>query len=624
MNAANNTIIGNVTHDNEDSGIQFSSGGNNNLITLNVSYNNGDHGIDDLNVTGGRIIGNTVYRNCTSGINVEGTSGSYVIKNNVAVDNAIYPTYAGLSCSRRSGNIGVWDSAPSTTKVNHNLVSLSKAGTMYVFGSSYTSLAAMRTATGQEASGVQGDPRFHDAAAWDLQLNSGSPAIDRGDSGTPGEQATDLLGFDRVDDPAASNAFASGPRAYDDLGAYEFQPETLPSPVAPAAALSVSPGAGQAPVQVSADASGSTDAQGQTLSYSFDFGDGSAVVGPQAGATAAHTYAESGTYVLKVTVENTSGLSDSAQKTVTVTAPSAPVAPAAALSVSPGAGQAPVQVSADASGSTDAQGQTLSYSFDFGDGSAVVGPQAGATAAHTYAEAGTYVLKVTVENTSGLSDAAQKTVTVTAPTVPPAYVNQIATNYSTATKTSGSITVWRPAGVRIENLAVLTLQLAGMSATGTVSATDDAGNAYSVVSSVSDGSGNRLVVLAGKVSRTLAVNAKITATFPSATSYRMTGDEFAGVSSVDRVSSATGLAGTFSSGASAATTAPKEVAFAAVAISNGSANPGWATPWKDVGPYAVGTRYLGRAYQLPTSTTSLTATGNATGAWLASLVTFKP
>ncbi len=54
-----NTVIGNIVHDNEDSGLQFYTGGNNNLATLNVSYNNGDHGIDDLNVTGGRLIGNT-------------------------------------------------------------------------------------------------------------------------------------------------------------------------------------------------------------------------------------------------------------------------------------------------------------------------------------------------------------------------------------------------------------------------------------------------------------------------------------------------------------------------------------------------------------------------------------
>src|SRR5579875_2666512 len=72
--APGNSIIGNWTYDNEDSGINIYPGANNTLIADNVSYGNGDHGIDDYNVTGGRIIGNTVYGNCTDGINVEGTS----------------------------------------------------------------------------------------------------------------------------------------------------------------------------------------------------------------------------------------------------------------------------------------------------------------------------------------------------------------------------------------------------------------------------------------------------------------------------------------------------------------------------------------------------------------------
>ncbi|MBP2355556.1 parallel beta-helix repeat protein [Kribbella aluminosa] len=219
-----NTVLRNVTHDNEDSGIQFYPGGNDNLAALNVTYNNGDHGIDDLNVTGGRLISNTVYRNCTTGINVEGTSGNYLVYDNVAVDNGVYPTYNGIACSRRAGNIGIWDSAPASTTVDHNLVWLTKSGKMYAFGTTYTSLAAMQAATHQEAHGVQADPLFASASTWDLRLQAGSAAIDRGDSGVSGAQSTDIGGLPRVDDPATPNTFAEGPRPYDDLGAYEYQP----------------------------------------------------------------------------------------------------------------------------------------------------------------------------------------------------------------------------------------------------------------------------------------------------------------------------------------------------------------------------------------------------------------
>ena len=69
-----NTISSNVSHDNEDSGIEFVTGSNNNLVVNNVTYNNGDHGIDNLTSTGQRVIANTVYKNVTAGINVEGTS----------------------------------------------------------------------------------------------------------------------------------------------------------------------------------------------------------------------------------------------------------------------------------------------------------------------------------------------------------------------------------------------------------------------------------------------------------------------------------------------------------------------------------------------------------------------
>ena len=189
-----------------------------------MTYNNGDHGIDNYNVTGGRVIGNTVYHNCTTGINVGGTSGNYVVENNIAVDNAVYPAYRGISCSRRAGNIGVWDSAPATTTVDYNLVWLTTSGKNYVWaGTTYNSLSALQAASGQEAHGIFADPQFVSPSSWDLQLLEGSPAIDSANSGVIGEQSTDVLGAPRVDDPVVANTGA-GPRAYDDRGAYEFQP----------------------------------------------------------------------------------------------------------------------------------------------------------------------------------------------------------------------------------------------------------------------------------------------------------------------------------------------------------------------------------------------------------------
>jgi parallel beta-helix repeat protein len=515
---AGNTVIGNIVHDNEDSGLQFFTGGNDNLATLNVSYNNGDHGIDNLNVTGGRLIGNTIYHNCTSGINVEGTSGNYVVKNNIAVDNAVYPAYNGISCNRRAGNIGIWDSAPPTTVVNRNLVWLTTSGTMYVFGSSYTSLAAMRTATGQEQQGIQADPRFFNAAGGDLRLTAGSPAVDSADSAAPGAQAQDILGIARVDDPTVANTGA-GPRTYDDRGAYEL---ASGGPAAPTATLIVSPSTGTAPLTVTADASGSTDPQGGALTYTFDFGDGT-TVGPQAAPTATHTY--SGSYTATVTVTNPANVAAYASRVVTVLP----------------AGR---------------------------------------------------------------------------------YIAQIATNFATATRTSGSVTVWRPQGVQPGNLIVATLQLTGTSATGTVSGTDDAGDALAVAADIADGAGNRLIVLYAVAATGLATDDKINVVFPSATSYRLTADEVAGVSTPDKLATASGSTAAYSSSATGTTTAANEYVHGAVGLFGGSA-PTWSAGWTPMASYATGSSYLGRAYQTAASTGSFNASGTGSGAWLAVCVTFR-
>ncbi len=395
--APGNSIIGNVTYANEDTGINIYSGGDNALVSGNVTYGNGDHGIDDFNVTGGRIIGNTVYGNCTDGINVEGTSGNYDIENNVSMNNAtgavINPTpinppgaYTN-NCNRRIGNIGVYDSAPASTTANYNLVWQSGAGTEYTWaGTSYNTLSALQSATGQEAQGKFANPNFANAAGGNFQLTQGSPAIDSANSTASGEQAADIQGNPRVDDPAVANTGNPSGSFYD-RGAYEYQGGGGGTQTGPTAALSVSPASGTAPLQVTADASGSTAGSSPISSYSFNFGDGT-TAGPQSGATANHTYQSAGTYTVTVTATDGNNLTDNATKTVTVNAQQA-TGPTAALSVSPASGTAPLQVTADASGSTAGSSPISSYSFNFGDGT-TVGPQSGATANHTYQSAGSY------------------------------------------------------------------------------------------------------------------------------------------------------------------------------------------------------------------------------------------
>src|SRR6266542_984502 len=212
----NNTVDRNISHDNEDSGFQFYTGSHDNLVVDNLSYGNGDHGIDDLGSTNQRIISNTVYDNVAAGINVEGSSTGATIENNIAVDN-------GINSPRTNGNIRVDSTSTTGTTVNFNLVFLTVPDVMYQWGADkYNSLKEFKDATGQESKGIEADPSWMSPGS-NFHLLAGSPAIDSADSGVSGETTTDLEGTGRYNDPDTRDSGA-GPRRYDDRGALEFQP----------------------------------------------------------------------------------------------------------------------------------------------------------------------------------------------------------------------------------------------------------------------------------------------------------------------------------------------------------------------------------------------------------------
>jgi hypothetical protein len=61
--------------------------------------------------------------------------------------------------------------------------------------------------------------------------------------------------------------------------------------------------------------------------------------------------------------------------------------------------------------------------------------------------------------------------------------------------------------------------------------------------------------------------------------------------------------------------------FGAVAVFGGT-TLSWDSGWGSLTTYTVGSNALGRAYQIPASTGSFTASGTTTGQWLAEVVTF--
>ena len=217
-----------------------------------------------------------------------------------------------------------------------------------------------------------------------------------------------------------------------------------PPAVGPHAALVVTPSAGTAPLPVTANASSSTVVGGSIVSYRFDFGDGT-VVGPQPGATAAHTYA-AGNWTCTVTV------TDNANRTSTATAP---------ISVAvPGVNQAPNGVIDSPSGAVAIlAGQTVNFTgtgvdpdnnlpleflWNFGGGAAnLIVEDPGAVAFNL---PGTYTVTLTVRDARGLADPTPDTRVVTVTPPPPATctANLIA-NPSFETGTSG----WKGVGATI-------------------------------------------------------------------------------------------------------------------------------------------------------------------------------
>ncbi|MBI3608695.1 MAG: PKD domain-containing protein [Nitrospirae bacterium] len=302
--ASGNAVLRNRSHGNQGTGLEFRSSANNNLSIENLSWNNGDHGYDHVGAAGTHHVGDVAWGNTNDGFAIQSTSTNTAIFNSITANN-------GLT----TNGFDLWvDSGSVTGFVSHDNIiwNSSSAAPIKYISTLYSTVAAFTAATGQDTRSIQADPRFLNPGSGDFRLLAGSPAIDSADSSVANWPATDAAGRARVDDPATPNT-GVGSLLYGDRGALEFQP--------PHAALTVTPASGVAPLAVTADASASGDVDGTIVSYLFAFGDGT-VVGPQTGATAAHTYA-AGTWAASVTVTDDAGGKGTASQVVVAQPPQA-------------------------------------------------------------------------------------------------------------------------------------------------------------------------------------------------------------------------------------------------------------------------------------------------------------
>ena len=192
------------------------------------------------------------------------------------------------------------------------------------------------------------------------------------------------------------------------LSASATQSITVAASPSPTGDFVVSPVPQVAGDPVTFNATGVRPSAGRTIvSYNWNFGDNT---GNASGVVVTHIFPTAGTFVTVLTVTDDAGQVIVITKTITVTngvlasftASSAPSPPNVAHTVN-----------FDASGSTTTGGASIStYAWTFGDGTSLAA-NASATTQHTYAAAGSFIVRLTVTDSAGRT--ATVTQNVTAP-----------------------------------------------------------------------------------------------------------------------------------------------------------------------------------------------------------------
>ncbi|WP_030235109.1 PKD domain-containing protein [Streptomyces sp. NRRL S-350] len=389
------TVSRNSVHAAHTAAVQVEAGVHDTVVSTNYITGSEAGGIVLAGAPGSVVTSNSVLDGCGSGIRLTGAATGSAIRNNVVTGSASACTGVAPAPA-----IEVTPEAVPGTGLDYNLVNPGAVNGRVPYlwnGQSYSGPTALRTATGQGAHDLAGDPHLSDGP------DQGSPAIDSADAAAPGVLPTDYYGNSPSDDPGAANTGTGG--GIRDRGAIERQGVTRQ-------AVLVTGETGPYPRPVTAKATVSQNWPA-ALSYSFDFGDGTApTVTTQ--PTADHTYTRAGTFTTKLTVTTPEGLTYRAVQDhgIVVAEPAPPKASFTAKPCTAPNGCGPLSYEFDTSGSTSSWTVDKGR-LDFGDGSGTDLTYLSNSVRHDFPHPGEYTVTLTFTNRGGEQASTSQRLTVT-------------------------------------------------------------------------------------------------------------------------------------------------------------------------------------------------------------------
>lgn len=174
------------------------------------------------------------------------------------------------------------------------------------------------------------------------------------------------------------------------------------------------------------DAGASADSDGSVVAWRWDFGDGTQA----SGTGAEHRYDASGSYVIRLEVEDDDGARS--DRTAEVQVQGGNLEPEAAFSYDCEDGLCRF----DASESSDADGQVTSWSWKFGDGAS----GSGKVVEHRYASGGSFTVRLDVTDDAGAADDKVRLVRVEIPADEPVAEFSVSCEGLSCTLDAGSST----------------------------------------------------------------------------------------------------------------------------------------------------------------------------------------